>query len=57
MLYTNCVPRTSPYLYVSGGNQVSDAGASALAAALKDSRLVELWLGTLSAAAVLGAFH
>ena len=57
VLYTNSVPRTSPYLYLSDENQVSDAGASALAAALKDSSLSVLALSTLSAAAILGAFH
>jgi hypothetical protein len=36
---------------------VSDAGATALAAALKDSRLQTLLLSTLSAAAIFGAFQ
>jgi hypothetical protein len=44
-------------LSLSDGNKLTDAGAEALAAALKDSRLQTLWLGTLSSAAILGALH
>jgi hypothetical protein len=39
----------SPYPYLSGSSEVSGAGATALAAGLKDSSLSELNLCTLSA--------
>jgi hypothetical protein len=55
VLYSNCVPRVT--LSLSGGNKLTDAGAEALSAALKDSRLEKLYLCTLSAAAIFGAFQ
>ena len=46
MLYSNFVPHVTLSLSVS--NSIGNNGAEALAAALKDSRLEKLYLGTLS---------
>jgi hypothetical protein len=54
VLYSNCVPRVT--LSLSDNNSIGDEGAKALSAALKDSRLEKLYLGTLSSAARCGDF-
>jgi hypothetical protein len=52
LLYTIFV--TYVTLSLSGGNKLTDAGAEALAAVLKDSQLQKLYLSTLSSAAIFG---
>ena len=44
-------------LSLSDWNSIGDEGAKALSAALKDSRLEKLYLGTLSSAAIFGVFQ